>query len=271
VFKAFRTRKLASIAQEIGYIHDRYNVSNFIFLDAFFPFSVSSGMEFCDELIKRKLHKQIRWLTETKVDLVNRELLFRMKEAGLYLIMYGFETGSERILKMINKHTSLQKAHEVMRHTKDAGIRSLGLFMMGFPGETEQECRETISFSKRLGCDLVKYNLLTPYPGTGLYDGYVEDKLIAYKRPELFTSWYMFSNKERQSFNFSKMDFSTLSNIQRFALLSYYVRPKAIYNTLIKRIVRIDAILKAVPILFLNLVFLFQSGFAKRFRLQKQN
>jgi hypothetical protein len=97
----------------------------------------------------------------------------------------------------------------------------------------------------------------------------VEDKLIAYKRPELFTSWYMFSNKERQSFNFSKMDFATLSNIQRFALLSYYVRPKAIYNTISKRIVKIDAILKAIPILFVNLLFLFQSGFAKRFRSQK--
>lgn len=255
-FKEFRKRKMVSIADEIEYLYKKYHLENFIFLDAYFPFSIDSGFEFCDELIKRGLHKKIKWITETKVDLVNYRLLKKMREAGLYLIMYGFETGNERILKLINKHTTLEKAHQVMKDTKDLGIRTLGLFMLGFPDETEREARETIRFSKSLGCDLVKYNLLTPYPGTGLYDKYIPDKLFAYKNSELFSSWYMISNKNTASFNFSKMSTENLLNIQRLALVSYYVRPCIIYNTIAKHIVKFNVIFKAIPFLLLNLVFL---------------
>jgi radical SAM superfamily enzyme YgiQ (UPF0313 family) len=209
-------------------------------------------MEFCEGMIKSGLNKKIRWITETKVDLVNRQLLERMKESGLYLIMYGFETGSQRILEMINKHTTLDKARLVMQDTQKSGIRSLGLFMLGFPGETVAEAKKTISFAQSLGCDLVKFNLLTPYPGSGLYNSYVKDKLLAYKNPELFSSWYMISNKNNNSFNFSNMTTSQLLNIQRLALLSYYLRPSIIYNTFVKRIIRFDAAIKAVVFLFIN-------------------
>ncbi len=258
-FKNVRRRQLTSIVDEIEYLYEKYNVPNFIFLDAYFPFSVKSGLEFCDEIIKRNLQKKIRWITETKVDLVNYELLKRMKEAGVYLIMYGFETGSERILRMINKHTTLDMGRKVMEDTRKAGIRTLGLFMLGFPGETEEECNKTIRYSKELGCDLVKYNPLTPYPGSGLYDNYVEDKLTAYNRPELFTSWYMISNKDQNSFNFSNVDTAKLLDIQRWALLSYYVRPAAIYNIITKRIVKFEAILKGLIFLSLTFISMFKN------------
>jgi len=251
-FKKMRKRSITGIVNELEFLYERYKVRNYIFLDAYFPFSLSSGFEFCDELIKRGLHKKIRWLTETKVDLVNRDLLKRMKEAGLYLIMYGFETGSERILRMINKHTTLERAYCVMRDTRDIGIRSLGLFMLGFPGETEEECQQTIVFSKRLSCDLVKYNLLTPYPGTGLYQEYIKNKMLAYERPELFTSWFAIAGRKQAPFNFTSMSTSTLLSFQRKALISYYLRPQAMFNILSKRIVKLDSVCAAAPFLFLN-------------------
>ncbi|MBI4846236.1 MAG: cobalamin B12-binding domain-containing protein [Candidatus Omnitrophica bacterium] len=245
-FRKFRKRSIVSIVDEMEYLYEHYHVPNIIFLDAYFPFSIQSGFEFCDEVIRRGLHEKVRWVTETKVDQVNEALLKRMKEAGLYLIMYGFETGSERILAMINKNTCLEQAHEAMKYTKKYAIKTLGLFMIGFPEETEEEVKKTIRFSQELDCDLVKYNLLIPYPGTGLYERYFSDRLFAYKNPDLFNSWYDMVIQKHDVFNCSVISVRRLRQLRIFAILSYYLRLRVLLRLFIKRTLRVGMCYKVV-------------------------
>jgi radical SAM superfamily enzyme YgiQ (UPF0313 family) len=231
IFKKFRYRKVNRVVDEIDFFYRRYGITRFVFIDANFPFSKDYGLQFCDEFIKRGLHKKIKWLTETRVDYVDLELLKRMKEAGLYLIMYGFEVGNQKILDSIRKGTTLQQARQAMQDTRKAGIYTLGLFMLGMPGETVRTCEETIRFAKELGCDVAKFNIAIPLPGSRFFEEYKET--VKNKDPEKFTSWDDWSSVSGNLLYMPEgMTEIDLKNLQRKAMFQFYVRPSLILRHL---------------------------------------
>ncbi|MDO8489571.1 MAG: radical SAM protein, partial [Candidatus Omnitrophota bacterium] len=171
----------------------------------------------------------------TRVDLVNLELLKKMKEAGAFLVMYGFEVGNQAILDKLKKGTTLQQARVAMEYTKKAGLMSLGLFMLGMPGETKQTCEQTIRFAKELDCDFVKFNAVIPYPGSELFELYM-DKRRTVGELDKFNSWYdWFSDSGDLLYAPEGMVSEELKDIQRKAMFSYYMRPKIILRNLFKR------------------------------------
>ncbi len=235
IHKRPRYRKIEHIIDEIEYMHDRYKVNYFGFVDPFFPFSVKFGLEFCDRFIERGLHKKVRWITETRVDLVNFELLKRMKEAGAYLIMYGFEVGNQAILDKLKKGTKIEQSRLAMKYSKKAGLATLGLFMLGMPGETKETCEETIRLAKELDCDLVKFNIAIPYPGSELFNLYT-DKIGRTEEFDKFNSWYDWSSGSGELvYTPEGMSSEELKNFQRKAMVSYYLRPKIVLRNIIKR------------------------------------
>ncbi|MDD4894839.1 MAG: radical SAM protein, partial [Candidatus Omnitrophica bacterium] len=235
IHKRPRYRRIDSVVDEIEYMYNRYKVDCLGFTDTFFPFSIDSGLEFCDKFIERGLHKKVRWVTETRVDMVSPELLKRMKQAGAYLVMYGFEVGNQMILNKLKKGTTLEQARSAMRHTKDAGIMTLGLFMLGMPGETIQTCEDTINFAKELDCDFVKFNVVIPYPGSELFNSCVNKRGNA-EDLDKFNSWYdWFSDSGDLLYTPEGMTSKELKDLQRKAMFSYYVRPKIILRNVIKK------------------------------------
>ncbi|MBU3933663.1 MAG: B12-binding domain-containing radical SAM protein, partial [Candidatus Omnitrophica bacterium] len=101
VSKSPRYRAIGQVVDEIEYFHQRFNIGYFCFTDAYFPFSESTGLEFCSEIIQRRLNKKIKWITESRVDKVSKRLLEKMKKAGAALIMYGVEVGNQEVLNRI--------------------------------------------------------------------------------------------------------------------------------------------------------------------------
>lgn len=236
VYSKSRYRKLDKVVDEIEYFHGNFNISFFGFCDAYFPFDEKSGLEFCSLMIKRGLHKKIKWVTETRVDKVTRRLLEAMKESGAHLIMYGIEVGNEEVLKSINKGTTLEQARIALKETRKAGILSQGLFMLGLPEDTEDSCRDTINFAKEINPDLVKFNVATPYPGSRFFEDFIKEKTVS--RPETLTSWADWTVSSGDLFYIPKgIDSDTLRYLQRMAMLSFYIRPKIILKHLIKRTV----------------------------------
>ena len=236
IYKKPRYRKTANIVDEIEYMHKNLGVSNFVFIDAYFPFSIEYGLEFCEELMRRGMHNKISWVTETRVDKVNLELLKKMKAAGLHLLMYGFEVGNQEILDSINKRTTLEQARQAMQDTKKANILSLGLFMLGLPNETRQTCEETIRFAKELDCDIAKFNIAVPLPGSKFFQDF-RDKLNYTIEPEKFTSWSNWaSSAEDLIYVPDGMSGKELTALQKKAMLKFYVRPRLIMRYVFKRI-----------------------------------
>jgi len=193
IFGRFRLRAIEKVIDEMEFLSAKFKVDNFSFCDAFFPSSIEYGLRFCDELIRRGLHKRIKWITETRVDKVNLDLLKKMKEAGLKMILYGFEVGAQKILDVLQKNTTLTQAKKAMEYTKKTGVLSIGQFMLGVPGETIKDCKMTIAFAKQLNPEIAFFNIVVPYPGSKFFEDY-KNKLgnINY-RTERFTSWPNFS------------------------------------------------------------------------------
>jgi radical SAM superfamily enzyme YgiQ (UPF0313 family) len=209
-------------------------------------------MEFCEEFMRRGLHKKVIWFTETRVDLVDLSLLKIMKRAGLRLIMYGFESGNQRILDSMNKKITLQQSKQAMRYTKEAGILTLGLFILGMPGETEDTCEDTIRFAKELNCDIAKFNLAVPYPGSQFFDDY-KDKLDLKNDFGKFTSWYNWTAGSGDLiFVPENMTSEKLAKLQKRAMLEFYLRPTIILRHIFKGITSIQNLVIGGYILIYN-------------------
>lgn len=239
LYNKMRYRELSKVVDEIQFFNDKFNIKFFGFNDAYFPFDEESGLEFCNLVIKRGLHKRIRWCTETRVDKITPLLLKAMKDSGAHLIMYGVEVGNSRILKSLNKGTTLEQARFALSQTRKFGILSMGLFILGLPGETVETCRETIRFAKEIDCDIAKFNLATPYPGSLFFEDFKKSKKIG--DPEGFTSWNDWLMVPGDlSYTPEGMDSQTLRQIQRIGMLTYYFRPKIILRHILKRTIRYE-------------------------------
>jgi len=226
-----RFRDLEKVADEMEYFADTLRVGYFGFSDAYFPWDEDSGLRFCRIIIRRGLHKKVRWCTETRVDKVTPRLLRAMKEAGAHLIMYGIEVGSREVLERLNKHTTLEQARFAVRETAKAGIFSQGLFILGLPGETPATCRQTIDFAKELNCDIVKFNLAVPYPGSRFFEEH--GKNLIKESPEKFTSWADWTHLGGGLVYAPQgMSGDALRYFQRKGMMEYYARPGVIIKNL---------------------------------------
>jgi len=235
-YKKPRYRDVKKIVNEIEYLYEKFRVDYIGFVDAYFPFSKTSGLEFCDEFMRRKLHKKIKWITEMRVDSVDLELMRRMKESGLELIMYGFEVGDARILDSIGKKATLSQARQAMEYTKKCKIRSIGLFMLGLPEDTKETCSETIRFAKELDPDICKFNIAVPFPGSIFFDQLKSQISDIDNINDKFTSWYDWSSYDG-GIIYSPKDITKkeLLDLQRKGMFAFYMRPKVIFKHLLGR------------------------------------
>ncbi|MEM2703022.1 MAG: radical SAM protein [Candidatus Bathyarchaeia archaeon] len=170
----YRARSPKNVVDELEFFHKTYGAEYFTFVDVTFTLDQARTKKICDEIIRRKLN--INWSCETRIDMVTKELLQKMRKAGCVSISYGVESGSQQILNAMNKKISLEQTVKVFKWTKEAGIKPLAMAVLGFPGETKETALETIKFVERLTPDYMGcYTIATPYPGTPLYN-YVKEK-----------------------------------------------------------------------------------------------
>lgn len=125
-------------------------------------------VKLCELIIREGI--KIRWLCNARCDTVDLQLLKLMKKAGCWLIGYGIESGSQKILNRCKKDLTLKQVEKAVLWTKQAGIDVWGWFVIGLPGESPTTIRQTINFSKKLPLDLANFAFAAPYPGTEFYE-----------------------------------------------------------------------------------------------------
>ena len=164
----YRVRSPKNVVDEIEYIVKKYGAKQFTFYDDTFTVDPQRVIQICNEISRRKL--AIRWDCETRVDMVNKDLLQKMKNAGCMAIWFGVESGSPTLLEKMHKKINLDQTRLACKTAQDLGLITVAHVLLGFPGETEQTAWETINFVKELNPDEIGLYLTTPYPGTPLYD-----------------------------------------------------------------------------------------------------
>jgi len=166
--RRIRYRSINNVIEEIKFVINAYGTQQFTIKDDTFTVNRKRVLEFCDKLIKENL--DINWDCNTRVDIIDEELLKKMKAAGCNGIKVGIETGNERVLKLINKRTTLSQAREAARLFRRVGIHWTGYFMMGLPSETKEEIYQTLKFMKELKPDFASLSVYEPFPGTDLFE-----------------------------------------------------------------------------------------------------
>ena len=147
------------------------------FQDDTFTLDKARVIELCLEIMYGGL--KIDWRCNTRIDLVNEELLRFMKKAGCSLIHFGIEAGNEEIRnQVVNKSFSNKEIYEVIKLCKRMGIKTAGYFILGHPGETYETLNDTERMIFTSGIDLLGLSLPTPFPGSRLYEMAQTDRVI---------------------------------------------------------------------------------------------
>jgi len=164
----FRAHSVDLIIETLKSLKENYNIDFVSFQDDEFMARRDRVYEFC-----KKVQKHIPgllWSCTGRVNLVNEDIVRAMKNAGCVSISYGFESGSPRMLKSMNKVATIEKMENTIKVNRKFGMMLPVSFIIGMPGEDEESCRETVEFCIRNEIPLKSIMFATPYPGTELFD-----------------------------------------------------------------------------------------------------
>lgn len=166
--KLCRMRSVSNIFREIEEIVAEYDVREIRFFDDTFTLNKKRAHDICDEFEKRKL--KLSWTCLTKCACVDSSLLNHMKQAGCWQVLYGFESGDDRMLKLLKKGNTVAINKKAVLLTKEAGLEVRGDFIVGTPGETWESLEKTLQFAIDMKLDYAHFNKFIPLPGTELYE-----------------------------------------------------------------------------------------------------
>lgn len=164
----FRPRSPESVLAEIEEIALKQGVRRIIIYDDLFTLDRRRVISICRGIIERGI--DISWKCEGRVNRVDAEMLGWMRRAGCELIAFGVETAGTAGLDFLRKDITPDLVREAFRMTREAGIRTLGYFLLGIPGETVEDEVKTARFAIEIGADYAQFGILSPLPGTPLYD-----------------------------------------------------------------------------------------------------
>jgi anaerobic magnesium-protoporphyrin IX monomethyl ester cyclase len=201
----------------------RQGITRVGMVDANFPPDKRYGMAFARGLRARGLHRQLRWFTEVRIDLVDEELVSALASAGMGLVQFGVESGDDGVLEGVGKTAGWEDAAARVRGCRERGVLTVGLFVIGFPGETEAQIRKTIRAAIELDPDLVKFSVATPYPGTALWEAHREELVAApWSR---YSGWLDPGRAGPHLLERHTLPSARLAALQREAMLRFYARP----------------------------------------------
>jgi len=158
----YRTRSPQSVFAEFALARDYFPQAREFFIDDdTFTANASRAVEIARGLAALG----VTWSTSSRANL-NHDTLRELKENGLRLLMVGYESGSDDILKRSHKGVTAAQARQFTRDCKSLGIKLHGTFCLGLPGENRETIQQTISFAREIDPDTVQVSIASPYPGT---------------------------------------------------------------------------------------------------------
>ncbi len=167
--RSYRTRDIKDCIDEMEFLIRKKKFKSVYFDDDTFNVGKKRMLEFSSEIIKRDLNN-VPWAIMAKTDLMDEEVLNMMKKAGLYAIKYGVESGSQELVDRCGKHLDLKKTEQIIKYTKSLGIKVHLTFCFGLLGETKETIKKTVDYALRLDSSSVQFSILTPFPGTALFE-----------------------------------------------------------------------------------------------------
>ena len=155
------------VFEMMQHLNKTYGVRHIMFVDDLFLASKVRVTQLCNMILEAGL--KMTWSCTARVDTVKPDVLDLMKKAGCWEISFGLETGSNELLQQMDKAAEVEKSEQAVKWTAEAGIRTKGLFMLGYPGENEETIQKTRDFVSRIPMTIMNLTKFTPYPGSPIY------------------------------------------------------------------------------------------------------
>ncbi|MCD4812267.1 radical SAM protein [bacterium] len=171
----FGLRPVPSVLEELRQVK-ALGVKEIFFLDQTFGVRSDRTRKLCRGMVEQK--GVVHWSCFSRADVLDREMLQLMKQAGCHTIIFGVESGSDATLAQYNKKMQIDKIRETLAQCRQVGIRVAATFMLGLPGEDEFGARRTIQLALDLPLDYVAFNVAIPRAGTTLRAQEIEAGLI---------------------------------------------------------------------------------------------
>jgi len=162
-----RCKSEAQIIKEVSTAVEKYNVKTAYFIDLDFLTNPEIAEKLCEYLIKKKYG--LKWTCQARPDHLNPEILSKMKRAGCRLIHLGIEAGSQKDLDYLSKNMAIEDIENAVKLCKKAGLKTLGFYIFGLPGEDDQSREKTFNFTKKLNTDFVSFHKVFLYEGSSIH------------------------------------------------------------------------------------------------------
>jgi anaerobic magnesium-protoporphyrin IX monomethyl ester cyclase len=229
--KVYRRRDPVKIVDEYEHLIERYGVKQIGLVDPIFPLVKKDLEPFCAEIQRRGLDKKAVWLSETRADRLDKETCEIMYAGGARRVLMGIESGVDMLLGNVNKNLSTDKVREGVKNLRAAGIQSVGLFMIGLPGETPELTRETIEFAVDLDLDFAKFAITVPFPGSKLFEDQWQKTLFR----DDWENYTTFNpDPDRLIYHPEGYDPQLLIKMQSWAHQRFYMRPRQVYRQMVQ-------------------------------------
>lgn len=249
--KTWRPKSAKVVVEEIEEIIKRFNPERIFFYDSNFFCSKKRVEEFCNLVIERGI--KTKFYGECRFDYFHKytpEFLDLIKRTGFNENLFGGESGSDATLAFIKKDINTQQIIESIKMCKQAGLKSFTSFMIGFPGESDEEMMKTLDMYDRIvaidpeGARINGMFVYTPFPGTELFDTVV--KRWGYMPPQSLDEWGKFELYD--SSNITWLDDKKKQRVQTIsALVRYFFVHKTLSEwPFSEKIKRHGGILKAI-------------------------
>ena len=178
----YKYRSVDNVMEELRSVA-ALGIREIFFLDFTFEARRKNVIELCRRINEERL--DLSWTCSSRANTLDREILSRMKLAGCHTVLIGVESGDEDILVKYSKGVTKKDLKRAFSLCRAMGIRTLGHFIIGLPGETEQTVRKTLEFALELDCDLASFNIAVPALGTPLREdamrnGWLQDNPLEF-------------------------------------------------------------------------------------------
>ncbi|MBP7653596.1 radical SAM protein [Candidatus Dependentiae bacterium] len=229
--RRYRLRTPANVAEEFEYIKTELpEVKEVAIEDDTFTANRPRTHKICELLIKNK--NKLKWYANVRADL-DLETMQIMKSAGCRLLIVGFESGSNEVLKNMHKGISKEASLKFMSNAKKSGLLVHGCMMIGNPGETEETMNESYEFSRQLDCDSFQFYPLYVYPGTEAYDW---AKQNGYLMTEDFNQWLTPSGEHNCVISLPGLPRDRIVEFCNSAYRKYHLNPRYLSKKLLQLI-----------------------------------
>lgn len=219
-----RFRSQQNIVEEMKYLRDKYGVGNITFVDSTLNINKEKTIKLCQLIIKEKVNME--WQCEARVSSADEESLKYMYKSGCRLVAFGIESGDEKILKIIKKGITIEQAERAVKAAKKAGLMILTSFIFGHFGETRQTAGKTIDFAIKLNANISFFFILTPFPGTEVYEELTRQGKIIHD----WTQYSIGYSKRTPCVETEELKRADLEEFVNIAHKRFFFRPAYIIN-----------------------------------------